>query len=80
MAKPIVLIAEELSPATVGALGSGFDIRHVDGTDRNALLEAVAGARALLVRSATSVDAEVIAAADAAGVAMAFTGVRVFRH
>ena len=62
MAKPIVLIAEELSPATVGALGSGFDIRHVDGTDRNALLKAVAGARALLVRSATSVDAEVIAA------------------
>ncbi|WP_411287178.1 hypothetical protein, partial [Phenylobacterium sp.] len=25
-------------------------------------------------------DAEVIAAADAAGLAMAFTGVRVFRH
>jgi D-3-phosphoglycerate dehydrogenase len=61
--KPIVLIAEELSPATIDALGPDFDIRTVDGTDRPALLEAVSGASAILVRSATKVDAEVIAGA-----------------
>ena len=62
MAKPVVLIAEELSPATVEALGPDFDIRQVDGTDRSALLAALPGAKALLVRSATKVDAEAIAA------------------
>ena len=63
MAKPIVLIAEELSPATVEALGPDFEVRNVDGTDRKALLEALATANAILVRSATQVDAEAIAAA-----------------
>lgn len=63
MAKPIVLIAEELSPATVDALGPDFEIRTVDGTDRPALLEALGEAEAILVRSATKVDAEAIAAA-----------------
>ena len=63
MAKPIVLIAEELSPATVEALGPDFDIRNVDGTDRPALLSALAEANAILIRSATQVDAEAIAAA-----------------
>ena len=63
MAKPIVLIAEELSPATVDALGPDFDVRSVDGTDRPALLAAIADASAVLIRSATHVDAEVIAAA-----------------
>ena len=63
MSKPIVLIAEELSPATVEALGPDFDIRNVDGTDRPALLAAIADASAILIRSATQVDAEAIAAA-----------------
>ncbi|MEO7016850.1 MAG: phosphoglycerate dehydrogenase [Leifsonia sp.] len=63
MTKPVVLIAEELSPATVDALGPDFEIRSVDGTDRPALLAAVADADAILVRSATKVDKEVIAAA-----------------
>jgi len=57
----VVLLAEELSPATVDALGPDFDVRRVDGTDRGALLAAVADAHALLVRSATLVDAEVLA-------------------
>src|SRR4051812_9328829 len=61
--RPVVVIAEELSPATVAALGPDFEVVHVDGTDRPALLAAVAGADALLVRSATQVDAEVFAAA-----------------
>jgi D-3-phosphoglycerate dehydrogenase len=58
-----VLIAEELSPATVEALGPDFDIRTVDGTDRAALTSALADAEAILVRSATKVDTEAIAAA-----------------
>jgi len=60
--KPVVLIAEELSPATVEALGDGFDVRWCDGTDRTALLTALAEVDALLVRSATQVDAEAIEA------------------
>ncbi|MCD5346779.1 phosphoglycerate dehydrogenase [Agromyces sp. H3Y2-19a] len=63
MSKPVVLIAEELSPATVDALGPDFEIRKVDGTDRPALLSALADAAAVLIRSATKVDAEAIAAA-----------------
>jgi D-3-phosphoglycerate dehydrogenase len=63
VAKPIVLIAEELSPATVEALGPDFDVRTVDGTDRPALLSALVDASAILIRSATNVDEEAIAAA-----------------
>jgi D-3-phosphoglycerate dehydrogenase len=63
VAKPIVLIAEELSPATVEALGPDFDVKIVDGTDRAALLAALVDASAILIRSATHVDAEAIAAA-----------------
>ena len=54
---------QELSPATIEVFGDDADVRHVDGTDRGALLEAVADVHALLVRSATQVDAEVYAAA-----------------
>jgi len=61
--KPVVLIAEELSPATIDALGPDFDVRTVDGTDRPALLSALADASAVLVRSATKIDAEALAAA-----------------
>ncbi|PJJ55249.1 phosphoglycerate dehydrogenase [Compostimonas suwonensis] len=63
MSKPVVLIAEELSPATVDALGPDFEIVSVDGTDRPALLSALQTADAILVRSATKVDAEALAAA-----------------
>ncbi len=61
---PVVLIAEELSPATVEALGSGFEIRYCNGADRQELLPALADVDALLVRSATRVDAEALAAAS----------------
>ncbi len=63
MTKPVVLIAEELSPATVEALGPDFEIRHCNGADRGELLPAVADVDAILVRSATKVDAEVLSAA-----------------
>ena len=63
-AKPVVLIAEELSPATVGVLGSDFDIRHCDGANRDELLAALkSGVDAVLIRSATKMDAEAISAA-----------------
>jgi D-3-phosphoglycerate dehydrogenase len=61
-ARPVVLLAEKLAPSAVALLGDGVEIRHVDGTDRPALLAAIADADALLVRSATKVDAEVLAA------------------
>ena len=60
MTKPVVLIAEELSSATIAALGPDFEVRNVDGTDREALRVALADADAVLVRSATQVDAEAI--------------------
>ncbi|AMT94443.1 phosphoglycerate dehydrogenase [Brevibacterium linens] len=63
MPKPVVLIAEELSPATIDALGGDFEIRHTEGADRSQLLPAIADADAILVRSATQVDAEAINAA-----------------
>ncbi|HRI98802.1 MAG TPA: hypothetical protein PLZ93_24465, partial [Nocardioides sp.] len=58
VALPVVLIAEELSPATIEELGPDFDVRHCDGAVRADLLAALPQADALLVRSATSVDAE----------------------
>jgi len=58
---PIVLIAEELSPAAVTQLETDFDVRHTDGSDRLALLAALAGADAVIVRSATTIDAEALA-------------------
>ena len=63
MSLPVVVIADKLAESTVAALGDQVEVRWVDGPDRPKLLEAVAGADALLVRSATTVDAEVIAAA-----------------
>ena len=61
--RPVVLIADKLAQSTVDALGDAVEVRWVDGPDRPKLLEAVADADALLVRSATTVDAEVLAAA-----------------
>lgn len=63
MTKPIVLIAEELSPATISVLGDGFEIKFCNGADRDELIPAIESADAILVRSATKVDAQAIAAA-----------------
>jgi D-3-phosphoglycerate dehydrogenase len=60
---PIVLVAEELSPAAIAQLESGFQVRHVDGADRAALLPALADVDAVIVRSATKIDAEALAGA-----------------
>lgn len=64
VAKPIVLIAEELSPATLEALGPDFEVVNCDGANRAELLAALGkGVDAVLIRSATKMDAEAIAAA-----------------
>ncbi len=64
VAKPVVLIAEELSPATLNALGPDFEVRNCNGTDRGELLTALSkGVDAVLIRSATKMDAEAISAA-----------------
>ncbi|HZE17978.1 MAG TPA: phosphoglycerate dehydrogenase, partial [Mycobacterium sp.] len=63
MSLPVVLIADKLAESTVAALGDQVEVRWVDGPDREKLLAAVPDADALLVRSATTVDAEVLAAA-----------------
>ena len=65
MTKPVVLIAEVLSPATLDALGPDFEVRHCDGADRSALLAALPAAEAVLIRSATTMDAEAISVAKA---------------
>ena len=58
---PIVLVAEELSPAAIAQLESSFEVRHADGADRAALFAALADADAVIVRSATRIDAEALA-------------------
>ena len=64
VAKPVVLIAEELSAATLDALGPDFEVRNCDGANRAELLAALgAGVDAVLIRSATKMDAEAIAGA-----------------
>lgn len=57
-----MLIADKLAESTVAALGDQVEVRWVDGPNRAELLAAVPEADALLVRSATTVDAEVLAA------------------
>jgi D-3-phosphoglycerate dehydrogenase len=64
VSKPVVLIAEELSPATLDALGPDFEIRNCDGANRAELLAALgSGVDAVLIRSATKMDQEAISAA-----------------
>lgn len=63
MPKPIVLIAEELSPATIQALGPDYEVRFCNGADRAELLAAITDVGAILIRSATQIDTEALAAA-----------------
>lgn len=64
MSKPVVLIAEELAPAALDVLAEDCEVRHVDGADRAALLPALADVDAVIVRSATQIDAEALAAGN----------------
>jgi D-3-phosphoglycerate dehydrogenase / 2-oxoglutarate reductase len=58
---PIVLVAEELSPAGIAQLEPDFAVRYVDGADRAQLLPGLADADAVIIRSATRIDAEALA-------------------
>ncbi len=60
MSLPVVLIADKLAESTVAALGDHVEVRWVDGPNREKLLAAVPEADALLVRSATTVDGDVL--------------------
>ncbi|TQN30870.1 D-3-phosphoglycerate dehydrogenase [Haloactinospora alba] len=63
MSKPSVLVAEELSPAGIALLEEDFDVHRADGADRSQLLPALADVDAVVVRSATTIDAEALDAA-----------------
>lgn len=63
VSKPLVLIAEDLARSAIDVLGDQFEIRQVDGADRSALLAALGDADAVLIRSATRMDDEALAAA-----------------
>src|SRR3954469_1251333 len=64
MPKPVVLVAEELAPSALAVLGDDFEVRQVDGADRAALLPALGDVDAVIVRSATMIDAEALAVAS----------------
>jgi D-3-phosphoglycerate dehydrogenase / 2-oxoglutarate reductase len=57
-----VLVAEPLAPAAIELLASRYEVDARDATTPEELLTAVADADALIVRSATQVTAEVLAA------------------
>lgn len=65
MSQYVALIADALSPRATAVLtrDGAAKVRHVDGTDRRALLAALADADAVLVRSSTRIDAEALTAA-----------------
>src|SRR5438309_9658090 len=63
MPKPVVLVAEELAPSALAVLADDFEVRQVDGADRVAFLPALADVDAVIVRSATMIEAEASAVA-----------------
>jgi D-3-phosphoglycerate dehydrogenase / 2-oxoglutarate reductase len=63
VSKSVVLVAEELAPAALAVLAADCELRHIDGADRSALLPAIADVDAVIVRSATQIDAEALGAA-----------------
>lgn len=63
--RPTIVVSDAIHPAARARLAAAADIVDVDGTDVPALLAAVGGADALVVRSETEVTEAVIAAAPA---------------
>ncbi|GAA1631774.1 phosphoglycerate dehydrogenase [Actinoplanes couchii] len=60
---PVVLVTEELAAAALDVLAEDFEVVKVDGSHRAALLEALPDAHAVIIRSATRIDAEALSAA-----------------
>ncbi|MGH8879989.1 MAG: phosphoglycerate dehydrogenase, partial [Stackebrandtia sp.] len=61
--RPVVVIADKLADSAIAALGGDFDVRVIDGTDIPTLHEALAEADAVIVRSASRIDAAALAVA-----------------
>lgn len=61
--RPKVVVAEPLAQAGIDALAEACDVDVAVGSGRDALLARVVDAEGIVVRSATQVDAELIAAA-----------------
>ncbi|MFN2486836.1 MAG: phosphoglycerate dehydrogenase [Acidimicrobiia bacterium] len=61
--RDVVVVAESLTPAGVEALERDFEVVDLADASREQLIDSLSGASALIVRSATSVDSELIAAA-----------------
>ena len=59
---PLSLSLKIYPPAGIAFWKSSFDVRYADGADRGQLLAALADVDAVIVRSATQIDAEAIAA------------------
>ncbi len=58
-----VVVAEEIAPSGIEALSRAGEVANLAGASRDELLAALADADALVVRSATDVDAELLASA-----------------
>ncbi len=63
MSRPIVIIAEAIADEGIDALAVNADVVDLVGADRAVVLAAMAEASAIIVRSATKVDREMIEAA-----------------
>jgi len=61
--RPIVVIADKLADSAVAVLAGDFEVRNIDGTDIPTLHSALADADAVIVRSATRIDAAALAVA-----------------
>ncbi|MBA2521517.1 MAG: phosphoglycerate dehydrogenase [Chloroflexia bacterium] len=61
--RPTIVVSDEIHPIARARFSAAADLVDVEGTDTAALLRAVAGADALVVRSETRVSADVLAAA-----------------
>ena len=62
MTQPIVVVAEAIAAAGLDALNADCEVSMAVGADRAELLEQMRSASGIVVRSATQVDAEMIAA------------------
>jgi len=62
MDKPKVVVAEVIAPAGIEALERTCSVDDASGASRSDLLARLQGAQGLVVRSATMVDAELLAA------------------
>ncbi|CAM3215083.1 phosphoglycerate dehydrogenase [Stackebrandtia soli] len=61
--RPVIVIGDKLADSALAVLSNDFDVRTIDGTDVPTLHDALTEADAVIVRSATRIDADALAAA-----------------